>query len=202
MKTTTLFLTMLAFGCPCFGEEADRRLPTPHVEPRDDDPAWLVYAAQFHGHLGPWAAAGARLGMGGRDAVGARGYFDIRVTCCGPFDKPPKACFLDGVQVATGATLGKRNLDWVPGKKIAVRVENTRTGEKAVVRPTPKLLELLHSFKPQPKNLPAEHEHEHGEHHHSHDQDHGDQTATLEAIARRIATLADAELFTIAPASE
>jgi formylmethanofuran dehydrogenase subunit E len=195
---------MLLLASPCLGAEAVPALPTPHVLPQESDPAWLAYAAQFHGHLGPWATAGARLGIGARDAVGARGYFDIRVTCEGPFDRPPKSCFLDGVQVATGATLGKRNLGWVPGEQVAVRIENTRTGEKVVVRPTPKLLELLHSFKPHPKNALAGHEHKHenGEHEDNHDHDHSHQTAKLEAIARRIAGLADAELFTVMPKAD
>jgi hypothetical protein len=60
-------------------------LPTPHYSPGQEDPAWLKYAAQFHGHLGPWATAGTRLGIAGRRAVDARGYFDVKVTCEGPF---------------------------------------------------------------------------------------------------------------------
>ena len=116
-----------------------------------DDPAWLKQAVQFHGHLGPWAAAGLRLGLAGKDAVAAEGYFDVEVVIEGPFVKPPSSCFLDGVQVATGATWGKRNIEWLKAESIVLRVKNTRTGRTAEVRPTPALLKLATSFKPKPK---------------------------------------------------
>ena len=89
--------------------------------------------------------------MIGLRAVEAKGYFDVEVTCEGPLAKPPQSCFLDGVQVATGATLGKRTLQWVQADRLTMRIKNTRTGKTAVLRPTPALLELLASFKPQPK---------------------------------------------------
>ena len=73
--------------------------------------------------------------MIGLRAVEAKGYFDVEVTCEGPMAKPPQACFLDGVQVATGATMGKRTLHWVQADQILVRVKNTRTGKIVDVRP-------------------------------------------------------------------
>jgi len=157
---------------PESSEKAMGMLPRPHYERLDSDPPWLAYAAQFHGHLGPWATAGTRLGMAGLRNVGAKGHFDIEVTCEGPFVKPPKSCFLDGLQVATGATLGKRNLLLRRADPIVIRVKNTRTGARAEVRPTPKLLELLGSFKPHPKSEGAKHtDHDH---HAQHDADHTD----------------------------
>jgi len=81
---------------------------------------------------------GARLGMAGIHAVDAKGYFDVEVTCEGPFAKPPGSCFLDGVQVATGATLGKRAISTVEAEKIVLRIRNTETGKTAEVRPTQK----------------------------------------------------------------
>ena len=191
MRTAIIVSWILAAYPVCDGAESTASLPTPQYVRQQGDPDWLAYAAQFHGHLGPWATAGTRLGMAGRNAVGARGYFDVRVTCEGPFRKPPKSCFLDGVQVATGATMGKRNLRWVSRDAVAVRVENTRTGRKVEVRPTEKLLELLSSFKPRLKVESAEHGDE--------DHDHDRQTQTLELIARRIAALPDREILTVAP---
>ena len=111
-----------------FAEKLVCKLPQPHYQRLDSDPAWLAYAAQFHGRLGPWATAGTRLGMAGLREVEAQDYFDVRVTCEGPFAKPPQSCFLDGLQVATGATFGKRNLSWVKADEIVVRVKNTKTG--------------------------------------------------------------------------
>lgn len=82
------------------------RLPQPDYQRQPSDPQWLANMVQFHGHLGPAVVAGARMGIIGLRAVEAKGCFDVEVTCEGPMAKPPQACFLDGVQVATGATLG------------------------------------------------------------------------------------------------
>jgi hypothetical protein len=95
------------------------RLPHPDYHRQPSDSEWLVQVVQFHGHLGPAVVAGARMGVAGLRAVEAKGYFDVEVTCEGPLAKPPQACFLDGVQVATGATLGKRTLQWVQADQIA-----------------------------------------------------------------------------------
>jgi formylmethanofuran dehydrogenase subunit E len=131
--------------------ESVDQLPQPDYQRQPSDPPWLANVVQFHGHLGPAVVAGARMGMIGLRAVEAKGYFDVEVTCEGPMAKPPQACFLDGVQVATGATMGKRTLAWVQADKILVRVKNTRTGKTAELRPTPTLMELLAAFKPQAK---------------------------------------------------
>jgi hypothetical protein len=128
-RTVTPLILLSAVLCCAYKVSADEDraavLPTPHYHEKEADPHWLSYAAQFHGHLGPWAAAGARLGMAGRQAVTAHGYFDVDIVCEGPFTKPPKACFLDGLQVATGATMGKRNLTWEAKDEIAVYVETS-----------------------------------------------------------------------------
>jgi len=110
MTRTLTTLLLLAWIDCCTASEPMGHLPTPHYQPDPSDPPWLVDAVQFHGHLGPWAVAGLRAGTAARQAVQAEGYFDLDVTVEGPLVKPPHSCFLDGVQVSTGATLGKRNL--------------------------------------------------------------------------------------------
>jgi len=169
-------------------EEPMCQLPRPHYHRAASDPQWLAYAAQFHGHLGPWATAGLRAGMAARRAVKAEGYFDVDVVVEGPLVKPPQSCFLDGLQVSTGATLGKRNLKWVKTDKIVVRVKNTRTGKVAEVRPTPELMRLVTSFKPRPKTVEDKDDH-----------DHNDQSddRLLEAIARQIAGMSEKEIFRV-----
>ena len=183
---TLAFWGLVTFS---FAEEPMCRLPKADYHPDPSDPAWLAYAAQFHGHLGPWAAAGLRAGMAGRGAVEADGYFDVEVTAQGPLVKPPHSCFLDGLQVATGATLGKRNLHWVKTPQIGVRVKNTRSGKVAEVRPTAALMKLLTSFEPRPKAAVAEDADDHDEH------DNGNRS--LQAIARRIAGMPQKEILTV-----
>lgn len=167
----------------CIAEKPMCRLPTPDYHPDRNDPDWLAYAAQFHGHLGPWATAGLRIGMAGLRAVQAKGYFDVEVTAEGPMARPPQSCFLDGLQVSTGATLGKRNLRWVKADGIAVRLTNRRTGRTAELRPTRALMELLGSFRAQPRQG-----HEEPARHHE---------EAVEAIARKIARMPESRLLTI-----
>lgn len=177
-------IVLCVCGLACLGKGPISQLPRPDYERLDSDPEWLAYAAQFHGHLGPWAAAGTRLGMAAVREVGATGYFDVEVVCEGPFVKPPNSCFLDGLQVSTGATLGKRNLHWAgdPTDDIVVRVRNTRTGARAEICPTGRLMEILATLKPRAKVAEsAEHADDHA----------------VEALARTIAALPDREILVV-----
>ena len=178
--------------------EVKVELPKPHYQPKPTDPAWLAQAVQFHGHLGPWATAGVRFGVAGRQAVGAQGYFDLEVRCQGPLERPPRACFLDGLQVGTGATLGKRNLHWEPGEELIVWVKNTRTGQTAQLRPTASFWQLLTAAKTKSKPTGAAGQEQALEH--DHDHEHGPQTSAddpVEAAARQIATLPEAKILTV-----
>jgi formylmethanofuran dehydrogenase subunit E len=158
-------------------------LPKPHFVKQPGDPPWLVQVAEFHGHLGPSVVAGARFGMAGLRAVGAHGFFDVEVTCEGPFAKPPQSCFLDGLQVGTGATLGKRSIHWLPAERVLVRVKNTHTGKTVELRPTARLLELVALLKPPAANGESKEE----DHKHEHE-------SSVEALARQIAAMPDAEI--------
>jgi formylmethanofuran dehydrogenase subunit E len=180
MTPSTSFIVLYGLATLCQRED---RLPTPHYHRQPLDPAWLATIVQFHGHLGPSVVAGARMGMIGLRSVEAKGYFDVEVTCEGPLAKPPQSCFLDGVQVTIGATLGKRTLHWVQADRLTVRIKNSRTGKIAVLRPTPTLMELLASFKSQPK-AGADHGHKADD-------------EQLEAIARKIAVMPEREVATV-----
>lgn len=180
-------------------DEAAMAFPTPHYTAAPDDPAWLTASVQLHGHLGPWAVAGVRLGSAARRAAGAEGYFDLRVMCIGPFETTPNSCFLDGLQLGTGATLGKRNLTWVQGERIAVEVENTRTGAKAVVRPSDELLGLLMDMSGQVAAARQQDQRAEADNHgHLHDA----ETAAVEAIARQVARLPDDRLLVVGPPND
>jgi formylmethanofuran dehydrogenase subunit E len=124
------------------------------------------------------------MGMIGLRAVGAEGYFDVEVRCEGPLVKPPESCFLDGIQVGTGATLGKRSLEWVEAEKIVVRVKNTKTGKTVEVRPRAALLKMLFPGKSKEKADAAD-----GDMRHIHEH--------LEAVARKIAVMPEEELVEV-----
>lgn len=177
-------------GAMTSGADQRLELPRPDYRAEPSDPEWLRQAVQLHGHLGPAMVAGVRMGLAGLRAVGAQGYFDVEVSCTGPLARPPQSCLLDGVQIATGATLGKRNLHSVEAEALAIRVRNTKTGKMVEVRPTEKLLKQLGAFRPRPgpnaelAPPPAEH---------------GRSDAALAQTARKIATMPEAEIVSVIP---
>jgi hypothetical protein len=76
----------------------------------------------------------------------------------------------------------------VKADEILVRVKNTQSDRQAEIRPTPKLLELLSSFKP----------HARGDHAEAADGDNrGDADHVLETLARKIAAMPDREILTV-----
>ena len=142
LRSITLFC-LCGFTTICFSQDKIENLPQPHYHQQGTDPAWLKYAVQLHGHLGPMLTFGTRMGMAAIRAVDAKGYFDVEVTCEGPFVKPPESCFLDGMQISTGATLGKRNLQWIESEKIVIHGKNIRSGKSADLKPREQFLALL-----------------------------------------------------------
>lgn len=65
---------------------------------------------EFHGHLGPFLVIGLRMGSLALKLLGLRGYSGLRAIV-ETGNEPPLSCIVDGVQVATGCTLGKGNIE-------------------------------------------------------------------------------------------
>jgi len=68
----------------------------------------LKHLEDFHGHLGPYAVIGYRMGLVANEQLGSD-----------PFEKqvqvktgttPPLSCIIDGIQYSSGCTLGKGNI--------------------------------------------------------------------------------------------
>lgn len=92
----------------------------------------LEVAKAFHGHLGPYLALGLKVGNFALSTLRARKYFGIKVTVhCPP--QPPPSCMVDGLQISTGATYGKRNIELIPSDEISVQFVNIDTGEQLTV---------------------------------------------------------------------
>jgi formylmethanofuran dehydrogenase subunit E len=183
MLRTPVFLCLSIAATACMAHEPSDKLPSPRYQPKSSDPAWLTQVVQLHGHLGLWVVAGTRLGMAGARAVDAKNHFDVDVVCEGPFDKPPRSCFLDGVQLGAGATLGKRTIHPIDAKKIVLKVRNLRTGKTVTVRPTAKLMDILDPPEDRLKKkgtAPLSEE-------------------QVELIARDIATMPAAEIVEVVP---
>lgn len=69
----------------------------------------LTGAIDFHGHLGPYLVLGLKAGDLALKELKLKKYFGLRVEVFG-FDKKPKSCIIDGLQLSTGATFGKGNI--------------------------------------------------------------------------------------------
>jgi hypothetical protein len=69
---------------------------------------WLI--ENFHGHLGPYVVLGYRMGRLALELLGTRGHFGISVSVHSVLE-PPGSCLIDGIQLGSGCTLGKRNID-------------------------------------------------------------------------------------------
>jgi formylmethanofuran dehydrogenase subunit E len=72
----------------------------------------LVAAGRFHGHIGPFLALGLRMGLAATESLG-KDPFEMRASVR-VVPKPPRSCTVDGIQYASGCTMGKANLEIVP----------------------------------------------------------------------------------------
>ena len=71
-------------------------------------PPELERLKSFHGHLGPYAAAGYRMGMLACKLLCARGK-KLRAEVKTGIS-PPISCMIDGIQLSSSCTLGKGNI--------------------------------------------------------------------------------------------
>ena len=63
---------------------------------------------QFHGHLGPYAVIGYKMGKIAKQQLGSDPFSKEAVIWTGT--KPPLSCIIDGIQISSGCTLGKGNI--------------------------------------------------------------------------------------------
>ncbi len=68
----------------------------------------LEQIKQFHGHLGPYAVIGYRMGLLANKHLGDDPFAKHAVALTGI--TTPISCIVDGIQLASGCTLGKGNL--------------------------------------------------------------------------------------------
>jgi len=83
------------------------RYAPPRVAPRVDLPVELLDLSRFHGHLGVYVTVGLRMGQIGKRVFGDHKGLTANVVCR---SRPPMLCIVDGVQFASGCTMGKGNI--------------------------------------------------------------------------------------------
>ncbi|MEF8781121.1 MAG: FmdE family protein [Haloferacaceae archaeon] len=82
-----------------------------------------------HGHKCPGSAMGLRAGLAAREALEVAPDANKELQCyvsTGP--KHPAHCFIDGVQVATGCTYGKGNIEKLDHGKNALQLIDLESG--------------------------------------------------------------------------
>jgi formylmethanofuran dehydrogenase subunit E len=122
--------------------------------------------AVFHGHLGPYIVIGYRIGRYVREHFCDDPFrMKAAVHCSGI---TPQSCLADGVQLGSGCTLGKRNIEIVPGD--IIRCDFESEGTTLSITPLPFTL---------PPGSGPEYE------------------AAIEEIAERMYSMPDAELFEV-----
>jgi formylmethanofuran dehydrogenase subunit E len=93
----------------------------------------LERAKEFHGHLGPFLVLGLRMGEKAIDLLGANKYFGLEATVFSPIE-PPERCIADGIQLSTGCTFGKGNIEIVPSRRLALFLHRGDKGVRVEVR--------------------------------------------------------------------
>lgn len=78
----------------------------------------LDEAVRFHGHLGAFLVLGLKAGLRANEVLG-KDYFGTRAVVETEL-VPPGSCFVDGVQLATGCTMGKGNIELRKGDSLSV----------------------------------------------------------------------------------
>jgi formylmethanofuran dehydrogenase subunit E len=91
---------------------------------------------KLHGHAGPYLNLGIKMGLLALEALNAKGYFDLSVEAELEYRRP-MSCFVDGLQISTGCTMGKGN----------IRIKNQPGNINAIFKTEDKKLRI--SLKPE-----------------------------------------------------
>lgn len=71
---------------------------------------------EFHGHVGPFIVAGLKMGLLAMEKLDAEKYTGMKVVV-ETGTTPPISCIVDGIQMSTGCTLGKGNIEVLSNNK-------------------------------------------------------------------------------------
>lgn len=91
-----------------------------------EEPASILERAKdFHGHIGPFLVIGVRAGLAGlRELQTTKESEDLSATALLTYSVP-YSCMLDGIQVATGCTIGNKRLRFENSSNFMISFENT-----------------------------------------------------------------------------
>ncbi|MCX5712075.1 MAG: formylmethanofuran dehydrogenase subunit E family protein [Candidatus Omnitrophica bacterium] len=102
----------------------------------------LKQAVDFHGHLGPYLVLGILAGEFAINKLKCKKYFGLEVKVYGANHKP-KSCLIDGLQLSSGATYGKGNIQKIDGHLIEIEFLNIENQKKIFLKLKNELLKEL-----------------------------------------------------------
>jgi formylmethanofuran dehydrogenase subunit E len=112
------------------------------LDPRTVDLDELIErGTHLHGHLGPFLIAGIRMGLLALELLGSSGYFGIEAESeTGTIT--PLSCLTDGVQIGSGCTLGKGNIQVTDARCPRVHFSN-KAGQRVTIELRPNVYEAF-----------------------------------------------------------
>jgi len=93
----------------------------------------LKEAVRFHGHLGPYLVLGVLAGEFFLKKIKCRKHFRLKIKVQG-VGKKPKSCLIDGLQLSTGATYGKGNIQKLNGTIIRIEFYNQLSKKRIILK--------------------------------------------------------------------
>lgn len=110
----------------------------------------LERTAERHKHLCPRQVLGVRIGLAGPAALGLEvPRNDKRLLAILETD----GCYVDGVEVATGARVGQRTLRVIDYGKVATTFVDVKTGVAIRLAPRPDVRQRARSYAPEERGL-------------------------------------------------
>lgn len=97
-----------------------------------------ILLKSFHGHLGPYVVLGYRMGKLALGELGASGHFDLSAKVYSILT-PPCSCLIDGIQLGSGCTLGKRNIEVHTSDGPAYAVFESRSKQQVTIKLKPSI---------------------------------------------------------------
>jgi len=103
----------------------------------------LQFAADLHGHFGPFLALGVRMGLYGLRELGAKeGDTELHATVMLEY-VTPVSCILDGVQASTQCTVGNTRLAWKNSEDVGAIFQLGRSKQRVEVWVKPAVFQEL-----------------------------------------------------------
>ncbi len=110
----------------------------------------LKLSSSRHDHLCPRQVLGVRMGLAGLAAIGLPAPMSKKAAL---IIIEAVGCFADGIEVATGATVGHRTLRVVDQGKIAATFANVASGQTVRLAPRPDVRQLAWQYVPEVRQL-------------------------------------------------